>query len=128
MISQSAFKLCKVPIAGLVAALRHLTFSENLDPLAARSMPVQRILFVKFASKAQPFWPIPQFCVRIEMVGRENVYFVVFEDNRFILDAMEIIPWKCDNDRDESVFELVLCLRAVLQSKSARRRSLIWIF
>ena len=26
------------------------------------------------------------------MVGRENVYFVVFEDNRVILDAMEIIP------------------------------------
>jgi ADP-heptose:LPS heptosyltransferase len=26
------------------------------------------------------------------MVGRENVYFVVFEGNRFILDAMEIIP------------------------------------
>ena len=26
------------------------------------------------------------------MVGRENVYFVVFDDNRFILDAMEIIP------------------------------------
>src|SRR4029077_12652669 len=26
----------------------------------------------------------------IEMVGRENVYVVVFEDNRFILDAMEI--------------------------------------
>ena len=26
------------------------------------------------------------------MVGRENVYFVVFEDNRFILDLMEIIP------------------------------------
>jgi ADP-heptose:LPS heptosyltransferase len=26
------------------------------------------------------------------MVGRENVYFVVFDDNRFILDAMELIP------------------------------------
>src|SRR5436190_23196035 len=26
------------------------------------------------------------------MVGRENVYFVVFEDNRFILDVIEIIP------------------------------------
>ncbi|HEY4258138.1 MAG TPA: glycosyltransferase family 9 protein [Candidatus Udaeobacter sp.] len=26
------------------------------------------------------------------MVGRENVYFVVFEDNRFIIDAMEIVP------------------------------------
>src|SRR5260370_8818925 len=26
------------------------------------------------------------------IVGRENVCFVVFEDNRFILDTMEIIP------------------------------------
>jgi ADP-heptose:LPS heptosyltransferase len=26
------------------------------------------------------------------MVGRENVYFVVFQDNRFILDAMDVIP------------------------------------
>jgi ADP-heptose:LPS heptosyltransferase len=28
------------------------------------------------------------------MVGRENIYFVVFEDNRFILDAMDVIPGK----------------------------------
>ncbi len=26
------------------------------------------------------------------MVGRENVYFLVFDDNRFILDTMEIVP------------------------------------
>ncbi len=26
------------------------------------------------------------------MVGRDNLYIVVFEDNRFIVDAMEVIP------------------------------------
>jgi ADP-heptose:LPS heptosyltransferase len=51
------------------------------------------------------------------MVGRENVYFVVFEDNRFILDAMEIIP---DGNviaiATKSLFGLVTgALRAVLQ-------------
>ena len=28
----------------------------------------------------------------VEMVGRENVYFWVFEENRFILDLLELIP------------------------------------
>jgi hypothetical protein len=28
----------------------------------------------------------------IKMVGRDNVYFVVFEENRFVLDIMEILP------------------------------------
>ena len=32
----------------------------------------------------------PAILRAIEMVGRQNVYFVIFEDNRFILDAMEI--------------------------------------
>ena len=26
----------------------------------------------------------------LEMVGRENVYFLVFEENRFVLDAMDV--------------------------------------
>src|SRR5260221_6047447 len=26
------------------------------------------------------------------MVGRENIYFLVFEENRFILDLMNLIP------------------------------------
>ncbi len=28
----------------------------------------------------------------VEMVGRENVYFVVFAENRFILDLLDLIP------------------------------------
>lgn len=30
----------------------------------------------------------------VEMVGRQNVYFLVFNENRFVLDVMNIIPAK----------------------------------
>jgi len=53
---------------------------------------VRRILFIKFAEQGSTVLAYPAILRAIEMVGRENVYFVVFEDNRFILDAMEIIP------------------------------------
>ena len=53
---------------------------------------VRRILFVKFAEQGSTVLAYPAIRRAIDMVGRENVYFVVFEDNRFILDAMEIIP------------------------------------
>ena len=53
---------------------------------------VQRILFVKLAEQGSTVLAYPAICRAIDMVGRENVYFVVFDDNRFILDAMEIIP------------------------------------
>jgi ADP-heptose:LPS heptosyltransferase len=53
---------------------------------------VRRILFVKFAEQGSTVLAYPAILRAIEMVGRENVYFVVFEDNRFILDAMEVIP------------------------------------
>src|ERR1044072_5081297 len=53
---------------------------------------VRRILFVKFAEQGSTVLAYPAICRAIELVGRENVYFVVFDDNRFILDAMEIIP------------------------------------
>ena len=52
----------------------------------------RRILFVKFAEQGSTVLAYPAILRAIEMVGRENVYFVVFDDNRFILDAMEIIP------------------------------------
>jgi ADP-heptose:LPS heptosyltransferase len=51
----------------------------------------RRILFVKFAEQGSTVLAYPAILRAIEMVGRENVYFIVFEDNRFILDVMEII-------------------------------------
>jgi len=58
----------------------------------SRACPVHKILFIKFAEQGSTVLAYPAICRATEMVGRENVYFVVFEDNRFILDVMEIIP------------------------------------
>ena len=71
-----------------------LTILRRIFESAGRSGPrqVERILFVKFAEQGSTVLAYPAILRAIEMVGRENVYFVVFEDNRFILDAMEIIP------------------------------------
>src|SRR6184192_4453743 len=71
-----------------------LTFLRRIFEAGARPEPrqVQRILFVKFAEQGSTVLAFPAIRRAIEMVGRENVYFVVFEDNRFILDVMEIIP------------------------------------
>src|SRR6478736_4816296 len=71
-----------------------LTFLRKIFESTGRSGPRQfrRILFVKFAEQGSTVLAYPAILRAIEMVGRENVYFVVFEGNRFILDAMEIIP------------------------------------
>jgi ADP-heptose:LPS heptosyltransferase len=71
-----------------------LTLLRKIFESAERPGPRQfrRILFVKFAEQGSTVLAYPAILRAIEMVGRENVYFVVFEDNRFILDAMEIIP------------------------------------
>jgi hypothetical protein len=53
------------------------------------------------------------------MVGRQNVYLVVFEDNRFILDVMEIIPEQnVITISTKSPFALAIgALRAVLRAR-----------
>lgn len=71
-----------------------LTLLRRIFESAGRPGPrqVQRILFVKFAEQGSTVLAYSAIRRAIDMVGRENVYFVVFEDNRFILDAMDIIP------------------------------------
>src|SRR6266699_268567 len=71
-----------------------LTFLRRILEAAGRPRPrqVERILFVKLAEQGSTVLAYPAILRAIEMVGRKNVYFVVFEDNRFVLDAMEVIP------------------------------------
>src|SRR5437867_10291532 len=76
------------PLCAVLTLLRRIF--ESASPPGPRE--VQRILFVKFAEQGSTVLAYPAIRRAIEMVGRENVYFVVFEDNRFILDVMEIIP------------------------------------
>src|SRR5882724_11302737 len=76
------------PLCAILSLLR------KIFEFARRSGPRQfrRILFVKFAEQGSTVLAYPAILRAIEMVGRENVYFVVFEDNRFILDVMNVIP------------------------------------
>src|SRR6266850_68962 len=96
-----------------------LTFLRKIFESAGRprSRQFRRILFVKFAEQGSTVLAYPAILRAIEMVGRENVYFVVFEDNRFILDAMEIIPeGNVIPIATKSLFGLATgALRAVLQ-------------
>src|SRR6266480_1554376 len=96
-----------------------LTLFRKIFEAAGGPGPRQfrRILFVKFAEQGSTVLAYPAILRAIEMVGRENVYFVVFEDNRFILDVMEIIPdGNVITIATKSLFGLATCaLRAVLR-------------
>jgi ADP-heptose:LPS heptosyltransferase len=50
------------------------------------------LLFVKLAEQGSTVLAYPAIREAIQMVGRENVYFIVFDDNRFILDVMGVVP------------------------------------
>ncbi len=58
----------------------------------SESTAAQRIVFIKLAEQGATVLAYPALSRAVEMVGAENVYFVVFEENRFILDVMDIIP------------------------------------
>jgi ADP-heptose:LPS heptosyltransferase len=76
------------PLCAILTILRRIF--ESAAPSGPRQ--VRRILFVKFAEQGSTVLAYPAIRRAIDMVGRESVYFVVFEDNRFIIDAMEIVP------------------------------------
>lgn len=65
---------------------------RNLFVRDVTSEKPHRILFVKFAEQGSTV--LAQKAIRraVEIVGRENVYFIVFEENRFILDVLGLIP------------------------------------
>jgi ADP-heptose:LPS heptosyltransferase len=102
-----------VPLCAILTILRRIFES------AGRPGPrqIERVLFVKFAEQGSTVLAYPAILRAIELVGRENVYFVVFEDNRFILDAMEIIPdGNVITIATKNLFGLATsALRAVLQ-------------
>lgn len=58
----------------------------------AKRPEIRRILFVKLAEQGATVLAYPAIRTAVEMVGRENVYFLVFQENRFILDVMDVVP------------------------------------
>src|SRR5207237_5538992 len=77
-----------VPLCAILTLFRRIF--EAAGPPGPRR--VRRVLFIKFAEQGSTVLADPAIRRATGMVGRENVYFIVFEDNRFILDVMEIIP------------------------------------
>ncbi|MCX6546186.1 MAG: glycosyltransferase family 9 protein [Acidobacteria bacterium] len=75
-----------VPGCGFLTLYR-LVFRRS-EPIAT----IRRILFVKLAEQGSTVLAAGALLRAIEQVGRENVFFLAFQENRFILDAMELVP------------------------------------
>jgi len=56
------------------------------------SQPPRSLLFVKLAEQGSTVLAYAALQRAADMVGRENVYFIVLEDNRFILDVLGVVP------------------------------------
>ncbi len=78
-----------VYVCGILSFIRRL--SGPTAPGHQAHKPT-KILFVKFAEQGSTVLAYHAISRAIAMVGRENVYFLVFKENRFILDVMHLIP------------------------------------
>lgn len=76
-----------IPICFLLTLVRQLGFGSRKGRAQIRNL-----LFVKLAEQGSTVLAYPAIREATQMVGRENVYFIVFDDNRFILDAMGVVP------------------------------------
>lgn len=80
-----------------------------------RERPVRKILFIKMIEQGATVLAYRALATAVERVGRENVYFWVFEENRPILDLLEIIP--PENViviRSKSILKLMFSMLATL--------------
>jgi ADP-heptose:LPS heptosyltransferase len=79
---------------GVPVCLGFTLVRKLLDAVSPRNAPEKpgKILFVKFAEQGSTVLAYSALKRAVEMVGRENVYFLVFEENRFILDVLGLIP------------------------------------
>jgi ADP-heptose:LPS heptosyltransferase len=73
-------------------ACAFLTLHRRLFGGSALVEPITRILFVKLAEQGSTVLAEGALRRAIARVGRDNVYFLAFEENRFILDVMDLIP------------------------------------
>lgn len=70
-----------------VRRIQDAVLSDSEDP-----EPVKKVLFLKLIEQGATVLAYSALERAVEMVGRENVYFCVFEENRPILDILELVP------------------------------------
>ena len=77
-----------VPACLAVSGWRRLTAPFRRDSGA----PVRSIAFIKLAEQGSTVLAQTALLDAVQRVGRENVFMVVFDDNRFIVDVLDAIP------------------------------------
>jgi ADP-heptose:LPS heptosyltransferase len=77
-----------VPLCILLTLGRKL-FGKSLPPGPARA---RSILFIKLAEQGSTVLAGAAIARAVKMAGRENVFFITFKENRFILDLLQLIP------------------------------------
>ena len=61
-------------------------------PRKASEGPVRKILLLKLAEQGSTVLARAAIAEAVDKDGRENVYFMAFEENRFIVDLLDVIP------------------------------------
>jgi ADP-heptose:LPS heptosyltransferase len=112
-------RIVGVPLCAILTLLRRL-IGDRFVP--ERVELPRNVLFVKLAEQGSTVLAYPAISRAIQLVGRENVFFLVFEENRFILDAMELIPPEnVITIRHKQPFELAWqALRALMRIRRER--------
>jgi ADP-heptose:LPS heptosyltransferase len=78
-----------IPLCFLLTCFRALMRRFKRERVRGR---LDRILFIKMTELGATLIAYPAIKRAIELVGRDNVYFWVFEENRAILELMDVIP------------------------------------
>jgi ADP-heptose:LPS heptosyltransferase len=78
-----------VLVCGVLSGIRRLSGSPGNGSIPRKP---EKILFVKFAEQGSTVLAYHAIRRAIELVGPEQVFFLVFEENRFVLDVMHLIP------------------------------------
>ena len=80
-------------VGGLLCAVLTL-LRRAVDLVGDRpsGQPPQRILFLKLIEQGATVLACDAIRLAAERVGRSNIYFCVFAENRFILDVLDVVP------------------------------------
>ncbi|HSU56606.1 MAG TPA: glycosyltransferase family 9 protein [Candidatus Dormibacteraeota bacterium] len=84
---QQADRWLGVPLCAAMTLLRPL-----FDRSRGAGRRPRNILIVKLAEQGSTVLAYPALRRAAELVGRKNLYFIALEDNRFVLDILDVLP------------------------------------
>ena len=85
---QKADRFLFAPLCLVLTLLRRI----SREPDSSQPAHPRSLLFVKLAEQGSTVLAARAIRQAAKWVGRNNVYFLVFEENRFVLDVMELLP------------------------------------